>query len=138
MTTQQKPQKPIPAPDAESQPFFDGAAQGKLMIRQCGTCKSYLHPSAESCTECLGDDLSWVQASGRGKLHTFGVMHQQYHPAFVEEIPYNVSLVELEEGPRIQTNIVGTPNEQLKVGMNLQVTFEDMGGVTLPKFKAAS
>lgn len=137
--TQQPPAKPAPTPDAESQPFFDGANRGVLMIKQCNACKVKLHPTTEFCPECLGDDLGWVEASGKGTLHTFGLMHQNYHPAFTAELPYNVSVVELEEGPRLNTNVVGIDDDKLEVGMALEVVFEQFeGGVKLPKFQPAS
>jgi len=81
----------------------------------------------------------WVEVSGRGKVYTWVVIHQRYHPGFVEELPYNVTLVELEEGPRLITNIVGCNNEDLHVGMDVEVVFEDVTEeITLPKFKPVS
>ena len=133
-----RPAKPVPTPDEESQPFFDAAQRGVLMVRRCSSCGAFQAPVVESCPECLRDDLAWVEVSGRGTLFTFGVMHQNYHPGFTAELPYNVAVVELEEGPRLNTNVVGAPNEQLEVGMALEVTFEDAGeGVRLPKFRPA-
>jgi len=137
--TQQPPAKPAPTPDAESQPFFDGASRGVLMLKHCNACQANLHPATEFCPECLSDDLGWTEASGKGTLHTFGIMHQNYHPAFTGELPYNVSIVELEEGPRLNTNVVGIDNDKLEVGMALEVVFEEFdGGVKLPKFQPAS
>ena len=77
--------------------------------------------------------------SGRGKLYTWTVIHQRYHPGFAEEIPYNVSIVELEEGPRLTTNIIGCTNDDLRVGMEVEVVFDDVTEeITLPKFKPVS
>jgi uncharacterized OB-fold protein len=78
-----------------------------------------------------------VQASGRGTLRTFGVMHQKYHPAFAPELPYNLAIVELEEGPRIVTNVIGAANEELRVGMPLVVEFERHADSAVPKFRPA-
>ena len=134
----ERAQKPAPLPDEQSQPFFEGAARGVLMIRGCNACGARLAPTTETCSECLGDDLAWVEASGRGTLFTFAVMHQLYHPAFADDIPYNVAMVELEEGPRLQSNVVGVPNDELTVGMALEVTFEQVAdGVSLPRFRPA-
>lgn len=130
--------KPVPQPDENSAPFFDGAKQGTLMIQRCTSCGAYLTPGSRLCTECLGESVEWAPASGRATLFTFGVMHQRYHPGFADVLPYNIAVVELEEGPRLNCNVVGVNNEDLKVGMQLQVTFEDQGeGVMLPKFKPA-
>jgi uncharacterized protein len=132
------PRKPVPQPDDLSRPFFEGALRGELMIQRCGECSSYLAPGSRACTECLGEQLEWVQASGRATLFTFAIMHQRYHPGFFDEIPYNIAVVELEEGPRMNSTITGVANEALRVGMPLLVTFEDMGeGVALPKFRPA-
>jgi uncharacterized protein len=129
-------QKPVPEPDEASQPFFAGALQGTLMIQRCDSCGAFLAPGGHACTECLSEALAWVAASGRGTLHTFGIMHQRYHPAFAGEIPYNIAVVELAEGPRLNSNIVECRNEDLRVGMPLTVVFERMSAdVAIPKFR---
>jgi uncharacterized protein len=132
------PRKPVPQPDDVSRPFFEGALRGELMIQQCDACKAFLAPGSRLCTECLNESLTWTKASGKATLFTFAVMHQKYHPGFFDELPYNISVVQLAEGPRLNTNVVGVANEDLKVGMPLIVTFEDVGeGVALPKFRPA-
>ena len=134
--TQEPAKKPVPEPDEEWRPFFEGARRGSLMIQQCTQCSTYLAPGTTLCTECLSESLRWVQATGRGTLFTFGIMHQTYHPGFLGEAPYNVAVVELDEGPRLNTNIVGVANEELKVGMIVEVTFEAVSDeVSLPKFR---
>lgn len=134
----EQPGRPIPLPDEASQPLFDGALRGELMINRCRPCGTYLAAGTQICPECLSDDIEWTKASGNGTLFTFGLMHQLYHPGFANETPYNVAVVELEEGPRINTNMVGIANEDLEVGMAVKVTFEDVGeGVKVPKFRPA-
>ena len=142
--TQQSGQvsRPVPEPDEESMPFFDGAAEGKLMIKQCGACGVHLDPVRVICTECLAENPEWVQASGDATLFTYAIMHQRYHPGFDPYLPYNVAVVELEEGPRLNTNLVDIANEDIKVGMKVKVTFEVQGvhdgkEVYLPKFRPA-
>ncbi len=132
----------IPRPavevDEESAPFFDGAARGILMVQRCDDCKAWLAPVARLCSECLSENIAWAQASGRGSVHTFGIMHQLYHPGFRSEIPYNIAVVELEEGPRLQTNIVGCANSDITVGMKVRVTFDRVSDtITVPKFAPA-
>jgi len=78
----------------------------------------------------------WVKVSGRGKLYTWTTIFQRYHPAFADELPYNVAMVELEEGPRVITNVVECKNDDLHIGMEVEVVFEDVTEeITLPKFK---
>jgi uncharacterized OB-fold protein len=130
------PSKPVPEPDERSRPFFEGALRGELRLQRCKDCGTFLVLGSRVCTKCLGENLEWTPVSGRGTLFTFGLMHQKYHPGFFDEIPYNVSVVELEEGPRLQTNIIGVKNEGLRVGMPVVVTFERVSeSVALPKFR---
>jgi uncharacterized OB-fold protein len=132
------PSKPIPQPDEVSRPFFEGAQRDELMIQQCNDCGAYLAPGSRACTECLSESLAWTAASGRATLFTFAIMHQKYHPGFFDELPYNIAVVQLEEGPRLNSNVAGVANEALRAGMPLTVTFEDVGeGVVLPKFRPA-
>ena len=131
------PQKPLPLPDEESQPFFDGAMAGKLMLMRCEACGANRLPSRRHCDVCLSADVAWFQASGRAKVFSFAVMHQKYHPAFYPELPYNLAMVELEEGPRMATNIIGIANSDIRVGMPLVVDFEQHEDVAIPKFRPA-
>ena len=132
-------QKPLPVPDEASQPFFAGAREERLMIQRCSACGTAMWPVKTRCINCLGPDLTWIQASGQGTLYSFALMHQVYHPGFADEVPYNLAEVDLAEGLRIITNIVGCPNDQLRIGMPLEVTFEAITPeITLPKFKPAS
>lgn len=129
--------KPIPEPDEASQPFFDGARAGKLMLMRCAECGEFRMPARMHCDACLATATEWVEASGRGTVRTFGVMHQKYHAGFLEETPYNLAVVELEEGPRLVTNIVETANAAIAVGMPVTVAFTDYDDVSLPKFRPA-
>jgi uncharacterized OB-fold protein len=135
MADEPRPTKPIPEPDDESRPFFEGALEGKLMMMRCASCRAYRLPSRTHCDQCLSSDFTWEQVSGRGTLRTFAIMHQRYHPAFADELPYNVATVELEEGPRIATNIVGVANDALVVGMPVVVAWERYDDVALPRFR---
>jgi len=140
------PAKPVPIPDEESRAFFDGARQGVLVLRRCRTCDTFMSPTAgmgtplrSRCVSCFSADLEWAPASGRGTLYSFGLMHQLYDPAFAHEVPYNISVVQLDEGVRMTTNVVDCANEELWIGMPLEVTFEQLTeDVAIPKFRPAS
>ena len=130
--------KPLPQPDEASQPFFDGARQGKLMIMRCKNCGAYRYPARDRCDVCWSTATAWVQASGRGTVYTFGIMHQLYAPGFKDDLPYNVAVVELEEGPRLTTNLVGVANDDVRAGMPVTVTFDRLTDeITLPRFRPA-
>ena len=129
--------KPLPEADETSKPFWDGAMEGRLVLMQCLDCGQWRLPSRQHCDACLSDQYTWERASGKGTVRTFGVMHQKYHPGWAAVSPYNVTIVELEEGPRLPTNIVGIPNEEIRVGMPVIVEWERHEDVALPKFRPA-
>ena len=128
--------RPLPVADEASQPFFDAAAEGKLMLRFCSACQRWLNYNYDVCDNCLTANLEWKQASGRGTVYSFIIMHQVVHPGFASLTPYNVATVELEEGPRVHTNLVDIENDQIQMDMPVEVTFERLeNDVTVPKFK---
>jgi uncharacterized OB-fold protein len=139
MTTEAPlPDKPLPVIDAVTQPFWDAAAQGRLVVQACEVCGHRQLPAAVTCAECGGRALGWVDVSGRGVVHTFTVLHRAYHPAFADELPYNVSIIELDEGPLLLSNVVGVPAGELRIGQQVEVFFEPVDeGLSLPKFAPA-
>ena len=116
-------ERPIPEPDEASQPFFDATLRGELLLQRCGTCGRWTWPVKVRCIDCFADDLHWEAASGRGTLYSFTLVHQLVHPGFKGETPYNLAQVDLDEGVRIFTAIVGVPNDELAVGMRVEVVF---------------
>jgi uncharacterized OB-fold protein len=130
--------KPVPVPDDISHPFFDGARQGRLMLQHCTSCDGWSFPVRERCPHCFAASLEWKAASGRGTLYTFTVMHQAMNPGFAASVPYNVSQVDLPEGVRMISNVIGIDNKDLRIGMALEAVFDDVGdGVSIPKFRPA-
>lgn len=130
--------KPLPAPDEVSEEFFEALKRHELKIQRCRACDGYISPGRLRCPLCWSTDVEWVQAKGTGRIYTFAVMHQKYHPGFADEIPYNFALVELDEGVRIYGNIVDCPNDQIEIGMSVVVMFDDVTPeVTLARFRPA-
>src|ERR1700733_16242459 len=128
--------KPTPIPDEISAPFFDGAREGRLMLQHCGSCNQWSFPVRERCPHCFAAELEWRQASGRGSLYTFTIMHQVMNPAFAPSVPYNVAQIDLVEGVRMTSNIVGIGNDALRIGMPVEVVFEAADAdVRIPKFQ---
>ncbi|MEZ4493033.1 MAG: OB-fold domain-containing protein [Dehalococcoidia bacterium] len=136
MTTE-TPSKLIPEPDDASAPFWEGSLEGKLRLMRCTACGIARLPAREHCDACLSTEYEWFDASGGGSIRTFGVMHQKYHPGFYDELPYTVAIVELDEGPRLPTNIVGLAGKKAEVGMRVIVDWERHDDVALPKFRPA-
>jgi uncharacterized OB-fold protein len=127
---------PVPVADDESRPFFEGARERRLMLLRCTECGRYRLPGRDRCAECMSTRVEWAEASGRGRLHTYGIMHQKYHAAFAEIVPYNYAIVELDEGPRLITNIVDCPNDELRVDMPVEAFYDDVSAdTTLVRFR---
>jgi uncharacterized protein len=126
--------KPQPRITPDSEPFWNALRERKLMLPYCAGCAKPHLPPGPVCPFCFSDRLEWRLASGRGRISTWTVVHKAWFPAFAEDIPYNVVQVELEEGPRLTTNVVGLANERLKVGLPGVIDFDD---VTLPRFRPA-
>jgi len=131
--------KPLPIPNEDTKEYWEGAKRHELTIQRCKNCGTYRFPPKALCHNCLSMETEWEKVSGRGKLYTFTIFHQVYGPEWKEEVPYNVAVVELDEGPRMISNIVNCKNEDLRIGMELEVVFEDVTqDITLPKFKPVS
>jgi len=134
VTTQ--PQKPIPEITEALRPFLAAARDGRLVVQRCSRCGHRRFPPREICSDCLGRDAEWVASSGRGTIISFNVMHQVYHPGFASEVPYAVVLVELEEGGRLLTNLIGCSPDRVRIGLPVEVQFEKRSEeISLPQFR---
>jgi uncharacterized OB-fold protein len=100
-----------------TEPFWDRANEGELLIQHCSSCGHRQHYPRNICISCWADEPLWMSASGNGVVWTFTVVEKPGHPAWVDEVPYVIALVELEEGPRVMTRIVDYPPELVSVGM---------------------
>lgn len=130
------PRRPLPNPLPESAPFWQGAREHRLMIPRCNACGKAWFPPSAMCPHCLSSDTSWVEACGRATVFSFVVFHRVYHPYFADKVPYVVAVVELAEGPRLLSNIVGIDPGAVRCGMALEAVFEDATPeVTIPKFR---
>lgn len=134
MATDQK--KPLPVISDFNRPFWEYAGRHELRLQRCLDCGLPWAPNGPVCPHCFSEHYEWAHMSGRGKIASWVVFHKAYHPAFKDDLPYNVTLVELEEGPRLISTVVEASKEDLHMGMELQVVFEDIGGgLALPKFR---
>jgi uncharacterized OB-fold protein len=127
--------KPLPKPSPTSRPFWEAARRHELSLQRCAGCGAFIYYPRELCPHCFSDRLSWERVSGRGKVYSYTVVRRASSRAFAE--PYVLAIVELEEGPRMTTNIDAAP-ESVKVGMPVVVHFDDVTPEqTLVKFKPA-
>lgn len=128
--------KPLPLADADSQEFWAGCKRHELLIQRCTRCHTFRHPPGLVCSKCLSTDYEWVKASGKGEVYTFIIVRTAVHPAFEADVPYVVAVIQLDEGVRMTSNIIGCKPEDVKIGMKVQVTFDDVTPEdSLPKFK---
>jgi uncharacterized OB-fold protein len=128
--------KPLPTLNKENSPFWDGCRQHKLRMQQCDDCEHIRFPINSVCPKCLSANFKWKDLSGRATVFSYIVFHQVYNKAFANDVPYNVALVQLEEGPRMYSNVVGTDNDAVKVGQKLIVTFDPVTPeITIPRFR---
>lgn len=130
--------KPLPHPNEVSQPFWDAAKRHELQIQRCNACGTSIFYPREACPECLAADLIWIPVSGKGRLYSYTIAQAPTHPAFADDVPYVIAIVELEEGPHITTNLVGCLPDQVTIGMPVVASFEDVNEeTTLVKFRPA-
>lgn len=134
--TQAQPQRPLPVPQAEWDFYWEKAKQHELWLMRCKDCgEAYFYPRAIS-PGCLSRNTEWFQSSGKGTLHAFSIVHRAPMPGFTA--PYVVAYVELEDGVRIPTNLIDIePDpEKIKIGMPVEVVFEDFSDtISLPMFR---
>lgn len=141
MTDANPPQwaKPLPHPTPLSRPFWAGTQARELRLQRCDSCGAYRFPPVVLCRECLAEEHQWVPTSGTGTVYSYVIQHRPATPAFIDDLPYVVAEVELDEGPLMLTNIVGCSPDEVEVGMRVQVTFVDASDeITLYPFTPAT
>ncbi|MBZ0147300.1 MAG: OB-fold domain-containing protein [Pseudorhodoplanes sp.] len=128
--------KPLPVPDIDSAPFWEGCRNHRLVIQRCTDCGQLRFPPTGMCPHCRSVNSEWITASGRGRLYSWIVVrHPVPREIYASDVPYVVALVDLEEGVRISTNMTCPPDE-LMSDMPVEVLFDDVSPeLTLPKFR---
>jgi uncharacterized protein len=135
----------LPAPDEDSEPFWEGCARGELRMQACGSCGRLRFPPRPMCPWCRSFEVEWRALSGRGRVWSFAVPHPPLLPAYAEVAPYNVVVVELDEDPslRLVGNLVEGPNAPLggmdpatiTIGEPVEVVFDDAtDGIAMPRW----
>jgi uncharacterized OB-fold protein len=135
-TTKPGPAKPVPFAQPVSRPFWEGTQAGELRLQHCGSCGKHVFYPRPRCPSCGGDALTWQRVSGRARLHSYVINHMPM-PGFAGDLPYVIAIVELEEGPRMMSNLIGVPADpaHLTLDMPLEVVFEARGEMMLPQFR---
>jgi len=121
--------KPLPKIDALTRPYWNYARAHVLSVQQCKACGHRQFPPGPVCSHCLSEELAWTPVSGLATLVSWAEFHRAYWPAFAEDLPYNVAVVALDEGPHIVSNLVGElarDPERLHQGLRLRAVFDDV------------
>ena len=132
----------LPAPDAETAPYWEATKEGRLLIKQCNGCgRPFFYPRA-ACPRCWSADTEWREASGRGTVYTYTVVHQNDLPPFRDRVPYVVAEIDLEEGVRMTSNVESIDPEDVRCGMPVVVAFRsepksETETVAIPVFNPA-
>ncbi len=126
----------LPEPDVHSKPSFDGARVGELRMQRCDVCNGWMYPVKRRCQHCGSTELSWRVVSGRGTLYSHARLQRVYHPRHEGRLPLILAWIDLEEGVRMPSNLVNCDPANAKVGMAVQVTFEQFAdGTSIPVFR---
>jgi uncharacterized OB-fold protein len=134
MTAKAIPAKPYPTRTTLNAPYLDGLKARRLTVQKCKNCGHLRFPAAPQCPQCLADETEWVALSGKGRIWSYIVMHQQYFASFAADLPYNVIMVELDEGPTMMSTLVD-PNERAACDARVEVVFDGSDDRVVPKFK---
>jgi uncharacterized protein len=128
--------KPLPDINDDNKEFWSGCKAHELRFQKCRGCGYVRWPPSIICPRCHSRETEWIVSRGKGTVYSFVIYHVAYHEGFTEEIPYIVADVELEEGPRLLTNIVGCPFERIACDMPVKVVWDDVTeDCSLPKFR---
>lgn len=118
-----RPAPITPVPTPTSQPFWDGLAEGRVLIQHCQQCGTWVYYPRARCPHCLSDSLEWNEVTGEGTVYTFTVARQPTTPAFAEVVDPVIAVVELDEGVRVTTSLEGVDPAQVRVGMRVSPVF---------------
>ena len=129
---------PLPVLEGHSADFYGYCKKGELRFQRCDDCGAWRLVPRELCAECGSWAWQWALSSGKGEVFTFTVVGRALHPAFADSVPYAVTVVEMEEGPRVLSRVADTPPDQLEIGMRVEVDFEAVSDeISLPVFRRA-
>lgn len=130
--------KPLPEPSIDSKPFWDGLKEHRILLQTCANCGKKRHYPRPVCDGCHSMEYDWTEASGRGTIHSWTETHHPFHIGFKAEVPYILVTVDLEEGVRLQSQLIGAKLQDLEIGLPVQAVFADAAeGIVLPYFRLA-
>jgi uncharacterized OB-fold protein len=130
--------KALPVINDDNRQYWEYCKKHELRMQKCTTCGHIRFPPGFICPACHSLEAEWTILSGKGIVYSYIIYRAVYHPAFKDKIPYMVAIIQLAEGPRMESNITGCRVEEVKIDMPVEVYFEDVGeNISVPKFKPA-
>jgi len=130
--------KPLPIITGDNAPYWEYCRKHELRMQKCGECGHIRFPAGLLCPKCHSTEAAWERLSGRGKVFSYIIFRVPYHESYEKDVPYVVAIIELEEGPRMESNIIAESLEQIRVDMPVEVFFDDVTEeISLPKFRPA-
>ena len=125
--------RPAPEPTIDSKPYWDGLKERRLLLQQCGDCGLIRHYPRPMCGACHSLEVCWIESSRQGRLYAWTEVHHPFVPGFREEIPYVMATVELEEGVRLQCQMLGAEADGLRLDLPVEIVFREVqDGLVLP------
>ena len=135
--------RPMLAPTPLTEGFWAAAARRKLVVQSCDACDALRHYPSPMCPQCHSLDWSWRPVCGRGRVYTYTITHQAFHPEWAGRLPVAIATIELEEGVRMMTDLPAADTDRVHIGMAVEVFFDEVPvadgrQVTLPRFRATA
>ena len=128
----------VPRPTGDTKGFWEGCKEKRLRFQKCKGCGHVRWPASYLCPECHSFEFTWIDSSGKGRIHTFVVYHMAFHPGWKEKLPYITAVVELEEGPKFLSNIVESDPEVISCDVPVEVVWVKAGEFFVPRFKVSN
>jgi len=127
--------KPRPIKSSSDSVYWDYLKKHELRLQQCNGCQIFRFPASPLCPECHSKDHAWQRVKGTGSVFSWVVFHKCYFPSFAKDVPYNVAMIQLDEGPIVISNIINIENSSIKQGLRVEVVFDDIDEtLTIPRF----
>lgn len=131
--------KPLPVVTEVNRPFWEGCRSGILRLQYCDRCQQHQFYPRLYCMHCGSNKISWVTASGLGLIYSYTIIHQNKSPEFVQNTPYNIAIIQLAEGPRMMSNIIGISPQDLRIGLPVKIIFDPVTDtISIPRFQPVS
>lgn len=129
-------EKPLPRVTELNRGVWEATRAGQLKLQRCVACQHIRYPISATCPECLSSAYEWHPLSGKGSVFSYVTFHQVYHPSYKDDVPYNVSIIQLIEGPRLISNVIDIPPHEVSVGQFVEVCFDEITPeIKLPRFR---